>query len=134
MSSIKFGILTVSDSCFRGEKIDRSGPELIRLINDKGTEVGKILNGKVFCVDTVCDEENLIVEILTGWCNRVDVILTTGGTGFSERDVTPEATRKVIEKETYGITLGMLALSLNATPMAMLSRAISGIRQKNFNY
>ncbi|PSN49099.1 hypothetical protein C0J52_13643 [Blattella germanica] len=124
---IEFGILTVSDSCFRGQAEDKSGSNLADIIN-----TGLIPNGKVVLQSCVPDEEELIKEVLEEWCDRqkIDVILTTGGTGFSPRDVTPEATRKVIHKEAPGLAVAMLKFSLNITPFAMLSRAVAGIRDK----
>jgi molybdenum cofactor synthesis domain-containing protein len=78
------------------------------------------------------DEESAIREILTSWADsgEMDVILTTGGTGFSPRDVTPEATRSIIERETPGLAEAMRAASLRITPHAMLSRIVTGIRRK----
>jgi molybdenum cofactor synthesis domain-containing protein len=78
------------------------------------------------------DEESAIREILTSWAdsNEMDLILTTGGTGFSPRDTTPEATRAVIERETPGLAEAMRAASLKITPHAMLSRIVTGIRKK----
>jgi molybdenum cofactor synthesis domain-containing protein len=78
------------------------------------------------------DEESAIRDILTNWAdsNEMDLILTTGGTGFSPRDTTPEATRAVIERETPGLAEAMRAASLKITPHAMLSRIVTGIRKK----
>jgi molybdenum cofactor synthesis domain-containing protein len=78
------------------------------------------------------DEEAAIREILTTWADsgEMDIILTTGGTGFSPRDVTPEATRAIIERETPGLAEAMRAASLRITPHAMLSRIVTGIRRK----
>jgi molybdenum cofactor synthesis domain-containing protein len=78
------------------------------------------------------DEEPAIREILISWADsgEIDVILTTGGTGFSPRDVTPEATRAVIEREAPGLAEAMRATSLKVTPHAMLSRIVTGIRRK----
>jgi molybdenum cofactor synthesis domain-containing protein len=78
------------------------------------------------------DEESAIRERLTAWADNagLDVILTTGGTGFAPRDVTPEATRAVIERETPGLAEAMRAASLKVTPHAMLSRIVTGIRKK----
>ncbi|XP_018406290.1 PREDICTED: gephyrin [Cyphomyrmex costatus] len=123
MTSIRFAILTVSDTCAIGEKIDESGPGLKALVSSAGD---------VSCTAIVQDDETLIMEHLIKWSdeNKADVILTTGGTGFSGRDVTPEATKKVIHKEAPGLSLAMLMSSLKITPMAILSRAVCGIRHK----
>ncbi|XP_058797567.1 gephyrin [Phymastichus coffea] len=132
MSSIKFGVLTVSDSCSQNELNDKSGPALVSLLTDASTEINQILNSRVQCTAVVPDEEFAIMKILVQWADKddVNVILTTGGTGFSNRDVTPEATKKVIHKEAPGISLTMMIESLKITPMAALSRAVCGIRGK----
>ncbi|XP_076276474.1 molybdenum cofactor synthesis protein cinnamon [Lasioglossum baleicum] len=121
METLKFGVLTISDSCYTQNNEDRSSPEIV-----------KILGGKVYCQKIIPDNEHMIKSNLIQWSDdkQVDVILTTGGTGFSERDVTPEATRQIIKKEAPGIALAMLTNSLKITPMAMLSRGICGIRGK----
>ena len=131
MTLIRFAILTVSDTCASGEKVDESGPRLKALINDTDL-VGSVLKGEVSYTAIVQDEEALIMKHLIDWSdeNKADVILTTGGTGFSKRDVTPEATKKIIHKEAPGMSLAMLMSSLKVTPMAMLSRAVCGIRNK----
>lgn len=128
MSSISIAILTVSDTCANGKAVDKSGPNLERLV-----ENGSLIpNAKV--IDLVCvpDEVKDIRAKLIAWSEiGINVVLTTGGTGFSPRDVTPEATREVLHKETPGITMAMMKYSLEvAFPHAMLSRAISGIRDR----
>jgi molybdenum cofactor synthesis domain-containing protein len=122
--SIRFGILTISDRSSRGEREDASGPALARLIQAEGWSVAK--------EHILPDDESAIRETLTEWAddNEFDVILTTGGTGFSPRDVTPEATRAVIEREAPGLAEAMRAASLKITPHAMLSRIVTGIRKK----
>jgi len=122
--TIRFGILTVSDRSSRGERADLSGPALARLIGN--------LNGLVAKQAIVPDEESAISATLTEWCasGEVDVILTTGGTGVAPRDVTPEATQRIIEREVPGLAETMRAASLAKTPHAMLSRAMAGIRGK----
>ena len=122
--TIRFGILTVSDRSSRGERADSSGPALARLIADQGWSVKK--------QSILPDEVSAIREILIDWADsaQIDVILTTGGTGFSPRDVTPEATRAVIEREAPGLAEAMRAASLKITPHAMLSRVVAGIRNK----
>ena len=122
--TIRFGILTLSDRSSRGERADSSGPALARLIEDQGWSVNK--------QSILPDEVSAIREILIDWVDSVelDIILTTGGTGFSPRDVTPEATRAVIEREAPGLAEAMRAASLKITPHAMLSRVVAGIRKK----
>jgi molybdopterin adenylyltransferase len=121
---IRFGILTLSDRSSRGERADLSGPALSRVIEAEGWSVAK--------ESILPDEESAIREILISWAdsNDLDVILTTGGTGFSPRDVTPEATRAVIERDAPGLAEAMRAASLKITPHAMLSRVATGIRKK----
>ena len=125
-SVVKVGILTVSDRCSRGEAEDKSGPNLQKLV--KSSELNAI---EVQC-DCVPDERNEIKRVLLKWCDleELHLVLTTGGTGFSPRDVTPEVTSEVIEKPAPGLSLVMLSESLKVTPMAMLSRATCGIRKK----
>jgi len=122
--TIRFGILTLSDRSSRGERADSSGPALVALIQAEGWSVVK--------QSLLPDEESAIREILTHWADssEMDIILTTGGTGFSARDVTPEATRAIIERETPGLAEAMRAASLRITPHAMLSRIVTGIRRK----
>ena len=122
--TIRFGILTLSDRSSRGERADASGPALVHLIQSEGWSVVK--------QSILPDEESAIREILIEWAEgaEIDVILTTGGTGFSPRDATPEATRAVIERDAPGLAEAMRAASLKVTPHAMLSRIVTGIRQK----
>jgi molybdenum cofactor synthesis domain-containing protein len=122
--TIRFGILTLSDRSVRGERADSSGPALASLIQAQGWSVVKQA--------LLPDEESAIREILISWADsrEMDVILTTGGTGFSPRDVTPEATRAVIDREAPGLAEAMRAASLKVTPHAMLSRIMTGIRKK----
>lgn len=121
---LRFGILTLSDRSSRGERADSSGPALANLIQAEGWSVAK--------QSLLPDEESAIREILISWADsgEMDVILTTGGTGFSPRDVTPEATRAIIEREAPGLAEAMRTASLKITPHAMLSRVVSGIRKK----
>ncbi|KAK3599643.1 hypothetical protein CHS0354_029103 [Potamilus streckersoni] len=123
---IRVGILTVSDSCYQGSAEDTSGPNLQKL-----TEL-LINNGVVAVTARVPDEKEYIEKQLIEWCDKemVHLIFTTGGTGFAPRDVTPEATKSVVEKETPGMALAMLKSSLDITPLAMLSRLVCGIRKK----
>lgn len=122
--ALRFGILTVSDRSSRGERPDASGPALQEVILSQGWQV-------VFR-EIVPDELNILQEKLVAWADgdEIDVILTTGGTGFSPRDVTPEATSTVIERPAPGIAEAMRSASLAVTPHAMLSRAVAGIRNR----
>ncbi len=120
---ISAGILTVSDSSYRGEREDLSGP----LIRDMLT--GR-LKAKVELEAVVPDDIDIIRGTLMVWADEVglDLIITTGGTGFGPRDVTPEATKAVIEREAPGLAEAMRAEGLKVTPHAMLSRSVCGIR------
>ncbi len=116
------GILTISDKGSRGERDDLSGPEIRRVLSG--------FPGKVEAYEIIPDEEEGIAQKLVEYADRkkVDLILTTGGTGLSPRDVTPEATRKVLHKEIPGIAEAVRAEGMKITPLAMLSRAVCGIR------
>ena len=120
--SIRFGILTISDRSASGERADTSGPALADLIRAQNWSITKQA--------ILPDEESAIRATLIEWADsgEVDVILTTGGTGFAPRDVTPAATRAVIERDVPGLAETMRAESLKKTPHAMLSRAVAGIR------
>ena len=122
--TIRFGILTLSDRSARGEREDVSGPALVRLIEAENWIVARQA--------LLPDDESAIHAILSEWADsgEIDVILTTGGTGFAPRDVTPEATRAVIDREAPGLAEAMRAASLKITPHAMLSRVVTGIRKK----
>ncbi|KAG1941888.1 gephyrin [Pimephales promelas] len=117
----------VSDSCFRNLAEDRSGVNLKDLVHDPS-----LLGGTISAYKIVPDEIDEIKETLVDWCDEkeLNLILTTGGTGFAPRDVTPEATKEVIEREAPGMSLAMLMGSLNVTPLGMLSRPVCGIRGK----
>ena len=119
---MNIGILTISDKGSRGQRQDKSG-EVIRDIVSR-------VESKVVKYEIVPDEADIIGGRLIDWADGggVDVILTTGGTGLSSRDVTPEATLSVIDKEVPGIAEAMRAKSLEKTTMAMLSRAVAGMR------
>ena len=116
-------ILTISDSAAAGEAEDRSGPVLRKLVKTLWPDQEPLMG-------IVADDRALIAARLRQWADEQDValILTTGGTGFTPRDVTPEATRDVIEKEAPGLAEAMRAAGLRVTPHAMLSRAVAGIR------
>ena len=120
--TFKVAILTISDRGSQGEREDSSGP-LIK-------EMMKNLPGEVIHYEIIPDEKEMIAEALKKSADKfkADLILTTGGTGVSPRDVTPDATREVIEKEVPGFSEAMRAESLKKTPHAMISRAITGIR------
>ncbi len=122
--TIRFGILTLSDRSSRGERADASGPALADRIQAEGWSVVRR--------EVLPDDLSAIRDLLISWVDsgELDVILTTGGTGFSPRDVTPEATRAVIERDAPGIAEAMRAASLKITPHAMLSRVVAGIRKK----
>ena len=115
-------ILTVSDRAATGEREDRSGPHLIEMMASRGWRIAKTA--------VIPDEKDQIVEMLRSWTDEggFHLILTTGGTGFGIRDVTPEATLAVIDRLAPGLTEAMRAASLRKTPHAMLSRAVAGLR------
>ncbi len=118
---MKIGILTVSDKGAKGEREDRSGPAIREIMEAAGAQVARYR--------IVPDEPDDIKAALTAWSEEdIDLILTTGGTGFSPRDWTPEATRAVIEREAPGISEAIRRAGMEKTPTAMLSRAVSGIR------
>jgi len=121
---LRFGVLTVSDRSFRNERPDVSGPALVSYI------LG--MSAQVTHTAIVPDESEQIQKTLISWCDSqaVDVLLTTGGTGFAPRDITPEATLSVVERLAPGIAEAMRSASLAITPHAMLSRATAGIRGK----
>jgi molybdopterin adenylyltransferase len=119
------GILTISDKGSRGEREDLSGPEIRRILAS--------LPAEVEAYEVIPDEEEIIARKLTEYADQkgLDLILTTGGTGLSPRDVTPEATRRVLDREIPGIAEAMRAEGMKITPTAMLSRAAAGIRRRS---
>jgi len=119
---IKAGVLTLSDKGSRGEREDLSGPEATRMLRTIGIET---VHSEV-----VPDEAEIIAAKLVEFADRrgLDLIVTTGGTGVSPRDVTPEATLKVIDREIPGMAEAMRRESMLKTPHAMISRAVAGIR------
>ena len=121
--SIKVAILTISDRSSTGEREDRSGPVLMEAVQNAGWEP-TISN-------IIPDDIEEIVSTLTTWADSGEhnLILTTGGTGFTPRDITPEATRKVVDRDAPGMAEAMRTGSLQITPHAMLSRAVAGIRK-----
>lgn len=120
---MRIGILTISDRAYQGLYEDESGPALMELVRGELREETDLYH--------VCpDDFTEIRRALEKWCDdaHMDLILTTGGTGFAPRDVTPEATRAALERETPGLVQAMIAASLLKTPHAMLSRMAAGIR------
>jgi molybdopterin adenylyltransferase len=115
-------IITVSDRGARGQREDTSGPEIAGMVEAAGME---IIGRRI-----IPDEEEMIRRTLLEWCDggEADLILTTGGTGVSPRDVTPDATREVIDREIPGMAEAMRRQSAAVTPHAMISRALAGIR------
>ncbi len=121
---IRFGILIISDRSSKGIREDLTGPALQAYLVEKGHSVNYI--------KIIPDERDQIAQVLSQWADEhlADVVLTSGGTGFSTRDVTPEATLSIIEKSAPGISEAIRMNSLKVTPHAMLSRAVSGIRKQ----
>ncbi|CAK9188390.1 unnamed protein product [Ilex paraguariensis] len=123
----RVAILTVSDTVASGAGPDRSGPRAVAVVDSSSERLG---GAKVVATAVVSDEVPKIKEILKRWSDvdKMDLILTLGGTGFTPRDVTPEATKELIQKETPGLLHVMMQESLKVTPFAMLSRSAAGIR------
>ena len=119
---IRFGVLTVSDRSARGDRADSSGPELIKAIEVEGWQVTR--------KGIVPDEPALLRDTMTSWADSgdVDILLTTGGTGFAPRDVTPEATRAIVDRDAPGLAEAMRLASAAKSKHAMLSRAVAGVR------
>jgi molybdenum cofactor synthesis domain-containing protein len=119
---MRVGILTVSDGCARGERKDESGARIAAWCAAMSHEIA--------ARETVPDETAAIVRLLLAWADEleVDLVLTTGGTGFAPRDVTPEATRAVVEREAPGLAEEIRRRGLAATPYSVLSRGLAGIR------
>ena len=125
MTQIRAAILTLSDKGSRGERTDGSGPALSAWLAERGVQT---VHAQI-----IPDEFDQIVAVLSDWADRdlADLILTTGGTGVSPRDVTPEATARVCSRMIPGLGELMRQESLKVTPMASLSRATAGIRRKS---
>ncbi len=119
---IKVAILTSSDKCSKGDREDKSGGLIKSMLDPKVYQIE--------AYDVIPDEKELIKEKLLRYCDKlkVDLVLTTGGTGFSLRDITPEATREVIEREVPGIPEAMRMEGFKITKRAVLSRGIAGLR------
>lgn len=121
---MRAAILTLSDKGSRGERVDESGPALALWLAEQGV--------RTVLTDVIADDFEQIVTMLIAWADadKADLILTTGGTGVSPRDVTPEATMRVIDRLIPGLGELMRLKSLEKTPMASLSRAVAGIRSQ----
>jgi molybdopterin adenylyltransferase len=119
---LRIAVLTVSDRSSRGERPDRSGPALVELIKAQGWQVQR--------TEIVPDDFDVLRETMSAWADAggIDIILTTGGTGFAPRDVTPEATRAVIDRDAPGLAEAMRLASAAKSKHAMLSRAMAGLR------
>ncbi len=119
-----FGVVCVSDRCSKGICEDKSGPLISEMLSALGKTEKYVL---------VPDEKEEIEKVLINLCDekRINVVFTTGGTGFSPRDITPEATKAVLEKDVPGIAEAIRQKSLEITEKAMLSRAVSGIRKNS---
>lgn len=122
---ISVGVITISDKGSRGEREDLSGPEIVTILETIGAEV--------ICMTILPDEQDLIKQTLIEYTDikKLDLVLTTGGTGVSPRDVTPDATIQVIEREVPGMAEAMRRESGAFTPHAMISRAVAGVRGKS---
>lgn len=120
----KVAVLTISDKCSKGQREDKSGKIVQALVKD--------LPGEVIKYEIIPDEPEMIKERLIDYCDNlgVDLVLTDGGTGFTPRDFTPEATAEVIERQIPGIPEAMRFEGFKITKRAMLSRGIAGIRGK----
>ena len=122
---MRVAVLTVSDAASRGERLDTSGDAIVGWAEARGAQV----------VDRtlVPDESNQIVPVLLSWCDGdvADLVLTTGGTGLSPRDITPEATRAVIEREAPGIAERLRVTSIERFPRSALSRGLAGVRNRS---
>ena len=120
----KIAVLVVSDKGYRGEREDRSGKYIISFFKEK--------NWKITDYSIVPDEKDMIKEKLLDICDnkKANLIITTGGTGFSPRDITPEATKEVIERDVPGFSEIIRIEGQKKTPRAILSRGIGGIRKK----
>ena len=122
MSQIRVVIITVSDACSRGERKDTSGETLVLLLKD--------IDAEIVATTIVPDDREPLAETIRAFADRADVnlVITTGGTGFSPRDNTPEATLAIIERAAPGLSEAMRMETLKQTPMAMISRGVCGIR------
>lgn len=121
-TEIRAVVITVSDACSRGERKDTSGETLVQLLKELGIAIVATM--------IVPDDREPLAETIRAFADRADVnlVITTGGTGFSPRDNTPEATRAVIERDAPGLAEAMRMETLKQTPLAMISRGVCGIR------
>jgi len=124
-NKIRAGVIVISDSVAAGKRADKSGKFIVKTLKDRGIGVVKY--------NVVPDDSSVIEELLVKYSDdlHLNLIFTTGGTGLGMRDVTPEATRKVIEKEITGIAEGSRAYGQRRTPLSMLSRGIAGVRGRS---
>lgn len=123
--SYKAAVITISDKGYRGEREDTSGPNLVNILRDKGMDV---------CYTTIIPDDMEMIKAELIKCADelgITLVLTTGGTGFSPRDITPEATMAVVERPTPGIPEAMRAESMKITPRGCLSRSAAGIRKNS---
>jgi molybdenum cofactor synthesis domain-containing protein len=122
--AIEVGVLTVSDRSARGERPDTAGPAVAQAVTER------LAGANVVQTAIVPDDPAEIAAVLRRWADELglDLVLTTGGTGLAPRDITPEATRSVLQREAPGMAEAMRAASLLVTPHAMLSRAVAGMR------
>jgi len=121
---VTFAVVTLSDTGYKKEREDLSGRKIIEICEKRGFLLS--------CYEILPDDRDLLVQKLIELSNqKINLILTTGGTGFSERDNTPEATKEVIEREIPGIPEAMRSFSLQKTNRAMLTRGVCGIRKKS---
>jgi molybdopterin adenylyltransferase len=121
---MRIAILTISDACSRGERRDDSGDVIASWVAAR--------NATIAARSLVADENIEIVRVLTRWCDddEADLVITTGGTGLAPRDVTPEATRVVIEREAPGIAEELRRHGMASTKYSMISRGVAGVRNK----
>ena len=125
MKDYKAAVITVSDKGSIGQRVDTSGPAVAGILKENGWEV----TSTVIIPDDIEKIEQCLIESID--TKKCDLVVTTGGTGFSVRDVTPEATKNVIEREVPGIPEVMRSESMKVTPMGMLSRSYAGLRGKS---
>ncbi len=123
MNRFTAGVLTISDACSRGERDDASGALLKESLASAGFRIER--------AEMVPDEPELISNRLIAWCGAVDLIITTGGTGFAPRDITPEASSRVIERPAPGLAELLRWTGYQRNPRAVLSRGVAGIRGKS---
>jgi molybdopterin adenylyltransferase len=121
---MRVAVLTISDACARGERADASGDTIVAWASARGDAIA--------ARDLVPDESLAIISALTRWCDgdAADIVLTTGGTGLSPRDLTPEATRAALEREAPGIAERIRGMAMHSFPRAALSRGLAGVRAR----